>query len=401
LKEILDVDVDYDLVEMMSFNEKQYQFDFSIYDETQEDKTNPLYQTQELTSFVISNTATTAQKSFIHNLGDENAILLHSKFKKSDKKLLFTNVFEAFKKEGNRAYDLLRSGPIVQASLNISCDYMVSEVTTAENCLQRMGRLDRFGQNDDINRYTVAIPDTLNVGKGSGPVARFLTNSNQLASAKAWYEFLLGKTDNGNKVLSIADVYTFYKDFYNCSSAVASIEKDMLAAMRKSVDVITAKVSEPQTLINRKKQGKSRTKISNNSLRGNSRFVQMALCNLDDKNNPKFIEGYAYNISTDESIEVDNLTASCDLIQGYGDSNNNLLSYMMNKHHNIKGGGKVYKDFILLNDAKDPEFPVYLSYTPHDLIPVGGEPSRHDSAIYYGLCDQQAIGAISKKNLTK
>jgi len=202
-------------------------------------------------------------------------------------------------------------------------------------------------------------------------------------------------------VLSIADVYTFYKDFYNCSSAVASIEKDMLAAMRKSVDVITAKVSEPQTLINRKKQGKSRTKISNNSLRGNSRFVQMALCNLDDKNNPKFIEGYAYNISTDESIEVDNLTASCDLIQGYGDSNNNLLSYMMNKHHNIKGGGKVYKDFILLNDAKDPEFPVYLSYTPHDLIPVGGEPSRHDSAIYYGLCDQQAIGAISKKNLTK
>ena len=401
LKEILDVDVDYDLVEMMSFNEKQYQFDFSIYDETQEDKTNPLYQTQELTSFVISNTATTAQKSFIHNLGDENAILLHSKFKKSDKKLLFTNVFEAFKKEGNKAYDLLRSGPIVQASLNISCDYMVSEVTTAENCLQRMGRLDRFGQNDDINRYTVAIPDTLNVGKGSGPVARFLTNSNQLASAKAWYEFLLGKTDNGNKVLSIADVYTFYKDFYNCSSAVASIEKDMLAAMRKSVDVITAKVSEPQTLINRKKQGKSRTKISNNSLRGNSRFVQMALCNLDDKNNPKFIEGYAYNISTDESIEVDNLTASCDLIQGYGDSNNNLLSYMMNKHHNIKGGGKVYKDFILLNDAKDPEFPVYLSYTPHDLIPVGGEPSRHDSAIYYGLCDQQAIGAISKKNLTK
>ena len=400
LKEVLNINVDYDVVEMTSFNDKKYQFEFAVYDETREDQTNPLYQKQELTTFVISNTATTAQKSFIHNLGDENAILMHSKYKRSDKKLLFNNVFEAFKREGNHAYSLLRSGPIVQASLNISCDYMVSEITTAENCLQRMGRLDRFGQNNDINRYTIAISETLNTGKGAGSVARFLSSSNELASAKAWYALLLEKTDNGNKIHTIADVYTLYKEFYSKQSlAIKFIEQDMLAAMKKSVGVITAKISEPQTMITRKKQDKKRAKIGSNSLRGDSRFVQMALCNVDDKNSPKFVEGYAYNISTDDNVEVDNLTASCDLIQGYGDSNNNLLTHMMKKHHNIMGGSKPYKDFILLNDAKDAEFPIYLSYSPNDLLPVGGEEARHNSAIYYCVCEQQAIGAISIKNL--
>ena len=402
LKKVLNVDLDYDVVEMESFNDKKYQFDFAVYDETQESQTNPLYKKQELTTFVISNTATTAQKSFINNLNDENAILIHSKFKRSDKKFLFNNVFEAFKRDGNQAYELLRSGPIVQASLNISCDYMVSEITTAENCLQRMGRLDRFGQNNAINRYTITIPETLNAGKGTGSVARFLSSSNELASAKAWYAFLLEKTDNGNRVHTIADVYTFYKEFYNDNSlAINFIQQDMLAAMKKSVGVITAKISEPQTMITRKKQYKQRAKIGSNSLRGDSRFVQMALCNLDDKNNPKFIEGYAYNISTDENVDIDNLTASCDLIQGYGDSNNNLLTHMMKKHHNIMGDAKAYKDLILLNDAKDPEFPIYLSYSPNDLLPVGGEVSRHHSAIYYGLCEQQPIGAIANKHLTQ
>lgn len=238
--------------------------------------------------------------------------------------------------------------------------------------------------------------------KGIGSVARFLSSSNTLESTKAWYEYLIDKTDNGDKVMTITEVYSLYEAFYKVDSIASNyIEQDMLAAIKKSAGVITAKVSEPQTMITRKKERTQRAKISSNSLRGDNRFVQMALCNLDDKNNPQFLEGYAYTIPVTEDIEVDNFTASCELIQGYGDSANNLLTYMVKKHHNIMGGTKPYKDFILLNDAKDPEFPVYLSYTPNDLLPVGGETARHNSAIYYGVCQKQAIGSISIKNLTQ
>lgn len=402
VKEILDIDTEYDVVEMASFNQSDYKFNFTAYDETQENDSNPLYSSQKGTSFIISNTATTAQKSFINNLINENSILLHSKYKRSDKKTLFNKVFESFKKDGNNEFDVLRSGPIVQASLNISCDAMVSEITTAENCLQRMGRLDRFGVNNEVNHYTIAIPDTLNQGKGTGAVARFLSKSNSLATTKAWHELLVEQTDNGNKIQKIPDLYQLYKSFYsNDSPAINYIEQDMLASLKKSVGVITHKVSEPSTIVTRKKQTKERTKISAKSLRGDSRFIQMAVCNLDDNNIPKFLEQYAYEIPTSEKDQVDNLTASCDVIQGYGDSNNNLLTHMMKKHHNIMGETKAFKDFILLNDAKDPEFPVYLSYTPNDLLAVGGESSRHNSAIYYGMCEKQAIGSISIKNLTQ
>lgn len=400
LEKVLNLDVDYDVVEMPSFNEKSYQLDFVVYDENNEEEQNPLYQKHSLKTFVISNTATTAQKSFVKNLDDENAILLHSKYKNSDKKQLFNHVFEAFKRDGNQLYDLLRSGPIVQASLNISCDYMVSEITSAENCLQRMGRLDRFGKNDDINFYTIAVPENIAANKGSGAVSRFLSSSNSLLSTKAWYQFLNEKTDCGNRVLTIAEMYQLYKDFYQSNSAIELIEQDAIAAMKKSATLITAKVSEPQTMLTRKKQQTQRAKIGSNSLRGDSRFVQMAVCNLDNKNAPKFIEEYAYLVSVDERESIDNLTASTDLIEGYGDSASNLLTYMVKKHHNIMGGTKPYKDFILLNDAKDPEFPIYLSYTSNDLLPVGGESARHNSAIYYGVCEKQPIGAIANKHLT-
>lgn len=403
LNKMLGIDEDYDLVEMPSFNKCRYQFNFVEYDENDYSSANPLYALQRESSFVISNTATTAQKSFIQNQQSENAILLHSKYKKSDKRYLFQQVFESFSKDGSQMYNLLRSGPIVQASLNISCDNMVSEITHAENCLQRLGRLDRFGRNrDTINQYTIAVPIAF---KSGGNLSRFLASSNELSSTKAWFDYLQEITEYGNKVLDLVAIYSAYRSFYKNESSLKFIESDLVASLKKSVIIITDKVAEPQTIVKPKKNAGQRAKISKNSLRGDSRFVQMAVCNVSNPLQIVIENKYAYEIPNDEDEDVDNLTESLDRLRNYG-----LLDYLAQKHgridvsspvNGIPASKMVARKAVLEGYARDAEYPLYLSYTPNALDEKLGERTAHPEAIYYAVCDKQSIGSISFKHLTQ
>ena len=386
LEELLEIDRD-DIVEVESFNQSDYQIRFDYFDESKHDESNPLYKTQANNTFVISNTAITAQLSFIKNQRYENALLIHSKFKKSDKSLIFNQLFESFKYKGNKEFDVLRAGPIVQASLNISCDQMITEFTTAENWLQRLGRLDRFGQNKQPNLYITAVPDMVKTGKEVGGCARFLGHLNSYRSAKAWRNFLL---NNGidKKPVSLAEIYQCYQDFYDDSDSYDAVEEDLIMALKQSAIMINKQVLDPISFPNRK-NAKSRTmRIKRNSLRGNNRFVQMARCEVNEKSELKFLNQYAY----DQSDMDANLTASVELIFGYGDSKRDLLSFMVKKHHNIKNTKKSYKDSMTLNEARNPETPIYLSYTPEDLARV--QASSHAYALYYVKGIQQVIGAI-------
>jgi CRISPR-associated endonuclease/helicase Cas3 len=63
VKDFLDISED-GIEGIQSFNDKKYQIEFVDYDESLEDKSNPLYKKVDKNTFVISNTATTAQKSF-------------------------------------------------------------------------------------------------------------------------------------------------------------------------------------------------------------------------------------------------------------------------------------------------------------------------------------------------
>ncbi len=379
-----------DIVSVPSFNQSQYRIVFESFEEKIKGESNPLYRQQPKRTFVISNTATTAQLSFIHNQQQENALLLHSKFTDSDKKTLFQKTIEQFGRQGQWQYDLLRSGPIVQAALNISCCNMVSEFTHAENWLQRMGRLNRFAEYTEVCQYTIAIPNSLaQSGKQQSGCARFLNHLHSLQSAKVWNAFLQDKLDD-KEAVTLAELYDIYQQFYDDEVSLKAIEQDFIQSLKSSVQVLENKLMDPVRI--KQKKG-SPIKIKKHSLRGDNRFVQMAVCEVKSFSDKSFPEQYAVQ-------EPGELTAPVDEICGYDDSKKNLLSFMAKKHHNIVDGvKKSYNDKVLINEARDPEKPIYLSYTPSDLKKVEAQP--HPFAIYYAQGIHQPIGAISINQLNE
>lgn len=397
LTDILDIDPR-DVIEMPSFNNSHYQIQFIEYDEANKLE-SPLYQKYDNSTFVICNTAKTAQLSFLYQKDAENSLLFHSKYKRSDKKYLFNEAYESFKRDGTHKYDILRAGPIVQASLNISCDHMISEMSTPENILQRLGRLDRFGKNSMVNLLKIAITSSIMRGKQIGASAKFLSSLKGLQSTKAWYEYLTDRLSD--RVFKLPELYLLYKDFY-LSSHKQAIQQDLEAAIKSSITLLGKKVTEPTKVIKNKTEDK-KTRISKNSLRGDNRFVQMAKLDVNDYKNPQFINEYAYQFPVSEKEEFDNLTESIVIIQGgtneQKNSSKDLLAHMFKKHHNIMGEKKTFNDNVLLNLARDPEYPIYLSYTPEHLDVVGGESSKHAEAIYYAICDKQSVGTMSLKTI--
>ncbi|ELV09153.1 Hypothetical protein F387_01045 [Wohlfahrtiimonas chitiniclastica SH04] len=396
LKEILGIHPE-DVVEMASFNPSQYQLQFVEYDEKSLDN-NPFFQSYENNTFVISNTALTAQLGFIYQKDQENSILFHSKYKKSDKRILFDEVYNSFKKDGTHKYAVLRSGPIVQASLNISADTMLTEMTSPENMLQRLGRLDRFGQNKDPNILTIAVTEAVKNGKSLGTSAYFLNQLNRLQTTKYWYDFLQEKI--GDRTFSLTELYQIYKDFYHSELGARATQGDLEKAIKQSITLIGKKVAEPSVVVkNKAKDQKAR--ISKNSLRGDSRFVQLALLDLDDYQHPIFMNAYAYEPPLDDRSEYDNLTESLTAVR-------DLLPFIAQKQgiidpsHPMKGiPAKKMKlrEQVLEGHARDPDYPLYLSYHIDDLDKVGGVGQRNEHAIYYAICSQQAIGMIAYDKL--
>lgn len=397
LNKVLDISKHH-IQDMPSFNPSQYRLEFKTYQDDNKDN-NPFYQSyQQKRTFVISNTATLAQLGFIYQKDTENSILWHSKYKRSDQKYLFNEVFESFCQNGNNCYQVLRSGPIVQASLNISCDFMVTQMSNPENILQRIGRLDRFGKNQSTNVVQIAITDGVKHGKCVGATACFLNQRHSLQSAKIWYDYLCEHLLD--TVFDLPKLYQVYKAFYYDSHTQSYLSDDLQNALKSSIHAITQKVAEPTRIVKTKTADKKR-KISKHSLRGDSRFVQLAVMNVDDYQNPIFANQYAYAPPIKDGDDYDNLTEGLSHIKDMG-----ILDYLAKKHGRIdpthpikpvpdkKHGTKM---LMLENYARNADFPLYLSYTPEhlDLIKEKANPN----AVYYAMCKKQAIGSLSHQYL--
>ena len=197
-------------------------------------------------------------------------------------------------------------------------------------------------------------------------------------------------------------MYKLYKSF-QFTVGVKAIKQDLDKAISSSLALLNKEVTEPRIVIKGKNSHK-KAKLAKNSLRGVSRYIQIAKLDLNDYLKPNFINEYAYSLQDNETCEYDSLTESINIIQGLGsngkpNSSKNLLSHMLKKHHNVMKTEKLRSESQILNMARNPDTPIYLSYTPEDLENSTGEYSRHPDSIYYAVCDKQAIGTISLKSI--
>ena len=251
--------------------------------------------------------------------------------------------------------------------------------------------MDRFGKNSEVNEYEVIISDGIKTGKSRDKSSRFLNSLHCLQSAKAWYEFLQSEMVEG---FTINHLYEQYNRFYNNEHYTQFIRQDIIGTLKDSVHRIENKLVDPVSYPSYKKES-SGVKIKKYSLRGDSRFAQLAVCEIKDKNDLRFIDQYAYP----EDITNESFTFQVESIQGFGKSEQNLLDFMAKKHHTIKDVKKAFKDKQILDAARNPETPIYLSYTPEDLEKVNAK--SHPYAVYYAIGAQQPIGAISLNQLNE
>ncbi len=354
-------------------------------------------------TIVISNTATMAQISYLINSSQEKAFLAHSKYKKDDKKNILSEIKSSFKKIEDKKYDILRAGPIVQASLNITSERLITDICTPENTLQRLGRLNRFGE-DFTGEFIIAVPNRAILPESKEPsdVLRLLSKNNEKDSTIIWLCFLKKKFDISKKVtFKLKEIYDLYREFYKEDTTKRVMEEELLKSLKNSYRNIKFNVLDPVEIIGKKTKSKTK-KLSKFSLRGQSYLVKMATYQLHN-NQLKLTGNYADNITLgkdliliyDENyIFVKNTIDKFEILNK--DPDKKILSLI--KRAKKQKSDKYNK--IVLNLAKEENFNIITSFSETDLEILNKEKNIEESIVYL-KSKNNAIGYINLKKLIK
>lgn len=111
---------------------------------------------------VIFNTVQKAQKEYkrlTQLFSDIPSMLIHSRFRRSDRVKLEKRLKSEFNGDGSSKFGnglmpcLVISTQVVEVSLDISFDRMITEVAPLDALIQRFGRINRKRSNDTIGKY--------------------------------------------------------------------------------------------------------------------------------------------------------------------------------------------------------------------------------------------------------
>lgn len=220
----------------------------------------------------IANSAVRAQISAIQAaLEGADILCFHSKFSRSERTSVFERVMSEFGKARGQSQCVLFSGPIVQASLNITTTEMHTEICTAENWFQRLGRLNRFADFDSSSYTTHCDRDKC--GEPAVIQRQVLEKQNAAARTTAWLNFLAGL--ERARRWTLAELYAEYDRFHELDSTAVAYASDFQKILKASAAAFARcsfdPVQLPASILERSK--KAPLRVSKNSLRGSSCFV--------------------------------------------------------------------------------------------------------------------------------
>lgn len=253
--------------EIMSFNEKKIRVHLNV-------KKEKMFACEKEGFIVIFNTATKAQKEAIDYLDltsnefkENDFYVFHSRYNQKDKKQLLKNVLSDF--NTNQKTKILFSGPIVQSSLNITTKNMFLELSNADNTIQRIGRLNRFAENDVVDLYILQKDEDSN------------DKEDELFGWKEYFEYQIQKM---NYEVTINQLLKIYQEFeeevikFNNKKIKEHLKNDVFKKSSKIYENMRKTPSKTQTeKAEVKNEDEVSQKLQEHGLRGEGGVIVLPL----------------------------------------------------------------------------------------------------------------------------
>lgn len=322
----------------------------------------------------IFNTATDSQIAALRALrrkGLVEVINFHSRLTSKHRQEVLSAVYGVWG-EANQSVQssVLFSGPIVQASLDISTARMFTEECSAENMLQRMGRLNRFAYHDE-SEFILNVVEKKNAGKVTN-VWKFFKSENQI---NTWSDFLQEKLRNGQKV-DLLCMYDLYYEYQRLEGTREAYKEDFKEVLKETQQILEKNMFAPLRYRAKQEEGQGQKRLSQYSLRAASSYVVVPLFNEKEPKKTDWLSSSAEDLDNHLTLEDANLRKYLDQnvaenIGIYKEEQGFSYTYdfsklTKNKWVKVENGTYQVREksaciSYLLRNAKSPESPVILN----------------------------------------
>lgn len=314
------------VVPVETFNDKPFELRFGEFDESLPES-HPFNDGLAAGVIAVSNTATQAQICAIaHRLKGQQTLCFHSKLTPADRRDAQKRIFESFGKGKGSDRHVLFAGPIVQASFDITTRHMLTEGCHAENWLQRLGRVNRFGDFERGMLTTYVLAPTVK--------HTVLSATHQRKRTKAWLSALRAQCDSrATPMWTLEQLYEFYEQFHGTPAAQDAYAEDFDGILKESarkfdVDNEGASIFDPMQLPPALRQKHKERILAASSLRGASSYVLPWAIEIDGSGTIKN-RGWLYGDDHGaEHLLTDELRGIRHLNQ---DDSGKFLAYMRSK----------------------------------------------------------------------